>query len=86
MEGGEGRAWWKAGVYVPAAQSSVHARHQVATSHPCLSYTGLLLTALVREFLEWSGMEFTIKVFEPEMGDAAGYKGRMELARQLVGA
>lgn len=46
---------------------------------------GLLLVALVREFLEWSGMEFTAKVYEPEMGPAADYRGRMDLVRQLVG-
>lgn len=46
-------------------------------------HAGRLLVALVREFLEWSGMEFTIKVFAPEMGPEADYKGRMELCRQL---
>lgn len=40
--------------------------------------------ALVREFLEWAGLEFTTKVFEPEVGEAGQYHGRMGLSKQLV--
>uniref|UniRef100_A0A7S3QQQ7 FGFR1 oncogene partner (FOP) N-terminal dimerisation domain-containing protein n=1 Tax=Dunaliella tertiolecta TaxID=3047 RepID=A0A7S3QQQ7_DUNTE len=47
------------------------------------SEEGKLLVALVREFLEWAGLEFTAKVFEPEMGPAAQYHGRMGLSKQL---
>ncbi|KAF5841727.1 hypothetical protein DUNSADRAFT_11507 [Dunaliella salina] len=47
------------------------------------SEEGTLLVALVREFLEWAGLEFTAKVFEPEMGPAAQYHGRMGLSKQL---
>jgi len=59
------------------------ARNQTPLTHPHTT-PGTLLVALVREFLEWAGLEFTVKVFEPEAGPAAEYHGRMGLATQLV--
>lgn len=41
---------------------------------------------LVHEFLQWCNMEFTLKVFEPELGLGSDYRTRSELVRQLVGA
>lgn len=44
-----------------------------------------MILDLVREFLEWSGMEFTLKVFDPEVGNAVELRSRQEIARQMVG-
>ena len=46
---------------------------------------GRLVVGLVREFLEWCNLEFTLKVFEPEIGkDVGGSSNRSSLLRQLV--
>ncbi|KAJ9508932.1 hypothetical protein QJQ45_028251 [Haematococcus lacustris] len=37
-----------------------------------------------QEFLEWAGLEFTLKVYEPEIGPMPTFKGRSELGRQLL--
>jgi hypothetical protein len=60
--------------------------HNTHTPQHTTHTPGKLLIALVREFLEWAGLEFTVKVFEPEVGSCAEYHGRMGLSKQLVGA
>ncbi|KAL6754534.1 hypothetical protein V8C86DRAFT_2700373 [Haematococcus lacustris] len=54
-------------------------QRQSLTSSP----EGLQLMSLVREFLEWAGLEFTLKVYEPEIGPMPTFKSRSELGRQL---
>lgn len=46
---------------------------------------GLLAVNLVREFLEYFGLEFTSSVFEPETQAGKDYKhiGRTKLAQEL---
>ena len=46
--------------------------------------TGRMLVGLVREFLDWCNLEFTLKVFEPEIGRVAKFSDRGSLLRQLV--
>ncbi|XP_064627412.1 centrosomal protein 43-like isoform X2 [Lineus longissimus] len=44
---------------------------------------GRVTTALVREFLEHFGLEFTVAVFDPETGFKDEYEGRESLSREL---
>ena len=43
-----------------------------------------MLVELVREFLDWCNLEFTLKVFEPEIGRVSKSNDRGSLLRQLV--
>lgn len=49
-----------------------------------VAFTGRMLVGLVREFLDWCNLEFTLKVFEPEIGRVAKSSDRGSLLRQLV--
>ena len=62
----------------------------LACLHSLMSSTavgraGQVMVDLVHEFLQWCNMEFTLKVFEPELGLGSDYRTRSELVRQLVG-
>ncbi|XP_013403917.1 FGFR1 oncogene partner isoform X2 [Lingula anatina] len=47
------------------------------------SKEGRLATSLVREFLEFFGLDFSIAVFDPETGFAEKYEGRDNIAKEL---
>ncbi len=68
---------------------------------PGAAHAGSLLVGLVREFLEWTGLEFTLKVYDPEMciggsaqaaaaaaapPPAVPSRSRQDLAKELVRA
>ncbi len=65
--------------------SSASWRCRATKNTGALMRAGPLLVALVRQFLQWSGMQFTLKVFEQEMGPAHEEQGTpAQLADALV--